>query len=124
MHDNLRERVSQTVAAITVGCATALVFAPTPALAITAVPAVYDSDTNFGLVLEIGEKGRHSHNSRGRHGGDYQRHHHHHYGYGPYRPYYGGYYGYGSRPDYYYGGYGYADPYWSPGLSIGFSFSN
>jgi hypothetical protein len=97
------------------------VFAPTPASAITAVPALHDGDTNTGIVHEIGEKGRHGHDSRGRHSHDYRHHHHHYYGYGPYRPYYG----YGYWPDYYYGGYGYAYPYWSrPGISIGFSFSN
>lgn len=123
MHDDLRDRVLRTLAAIIVGCAAPLTLAPTAASAITAVPAIYDNGTNTKIIHEIGEKRRHSHDSRGHYSRDYrQHHHHHHYGYGPYRPYYG----YGYWPDYYYyGGYGYDYPYWSrPGVSIGFSFSN
>lgn len=96
-------------------CVVTLVFAPQPALAIGAVPALRIGETKAAVVQEIGQKGHQ--------GQRYRQHHHHHHYYG-YRPPYRPYYGYGYSPDYYYyGGYAYPYPYWGrPGMSIGLSF--
>ena len=77
----------------------------------TAEPAVHYSDTNAGMVQEVGRR-------------YWRRPYAYGYGYRPYsygyRPYSYGYYG---RPYYRPYAYGYGYPYWGrPGISFGFAF--